>query len=80
MGTGSESPAPPAPGHAEFYAWLEQEHGFTYQWIRTDYEFASVPEAEELTRFFFGDALADRIVQEGLLVLPECTGIWWRTY
>lgn len=79
MGTGSESPAPPAPGLAEFYAWLEQEHGFLYQWIRTDYEFASVPEAEELTRFFFGDALADRIVQEGLLILPECTGIWWRT-
>lgn len=80
MGTGSETPNPPAPALAEYYHWLENEHGFSYQWIRTDYEFASVPEAEQLTRFFFGDELADRIVREGLLILPECTGIWSRTY
>jgi hypothetical protein len=38
-----------------------------------------VPEAEELTRFFFGDELANRIKNEGLLIVPECTGIWWKT-
>jgi ubiquinone/menaquinone biosynthesis C-methylase UbiE len=78
MGTGSQSPNPPAPGLAELYAWLESEHEFQYQWIRTDYQFASVTEAEELTRFFFGDELADRIVREQLTLLPECTGIWWK--
>ena len=55
-------------------------HGFNATWIRTDYEFASVPEAEELTRFFFGDALADRIEREQLLILPECTGLWWKRF
>ena len=80
LGTGSETPNPPSPLLAEFYAWLENAHDFKHQWIRTDYQFESVAEAEELTRFFFGDELADRIVQEKLTVLPECTGIWWRTY
>jgi len=47
--------------------------------IRTDYRFASLPEAEDLTRFFFGDGLADRVADEALVVLPECTGIWWVT-
>ena len=46
--------------------------------IRTDYRFASVQEAVELTRFFFGDELADRVRVEDWLVLPENTGIWWR--
>lgn len=80
LGTGSETPTPPTPGLAELYAWWQSEQGFNHQWIRTDYQFASVAEADELTRFFFGDDLADRIVREGLVILPECTGIWWRTY
>lgn len=78
MGTGSRQPAPPHAGLAAYYAWLENQRGFAYRWIRTDYQFASVQEADELTRFFFGDALADRIVAEELTLLPECTGIWWR--
>lgn len=79
LGTGNEQPAPPNPRLAEFYDWLVNEHGFSHLWIRTDYRFESVDEAEHLTRFFFGDALADRIVREGLVVLPECTGIWYKT-
>ncbi|MBN1311052.1 MAG: hypothetical protein JXB30_06495 [Anaerolineae bacterium] len=43
------------------------------------YRFESLGEAEELPRFFFGEALADRVVQEELLVVPECTGVWWLT-
>lgn len=78
LGTGSESPAPPTPGLAVYYDWLESEQGFSATWIRTDYQFSNVPEAEELTRFFFGDELANRVVSEGLLILPECTGIWWK--
>lgn len=78
MGTGSETPAPPTPELATYYHWLQNEHGFSFTWTRTDYQFASVGEAEQLTRFFFGDSLADRVVREGLLTLPECTGIWWK--
>ncbi len=78
LGTGSESPAPPSPGLATYYQWLETERGFSSAWIRTDYQFSTVPEADELTRFFFGDALADRVLREGLLIVPECTGIWWK--
>jgi len=78
MGTGRETPEPPAKGLAKFYAWLEEELGYSYRWIRTDYRFKSPEEAAELTRFFFGDELADRLLEGGRTILPECTGIWWR--
>lgn len=80
LGTGHESPAPPTSGLAAFYEWLVAEQGFEHTWIRTDYQFSTVPEAAELTRFFFGDALADRIEHEQLLILPECTGLWWKRF
>ena len=79
QGTGSEQPAPPTEGLAKLYQYIEDKHDFQFQWIRTDYKFESVAEADELTRFFFGDELADRIVKEQLTILPECTGIWWKT-
>lgn len=78
LGTGTEDPAPPNEGLAAYYAWLERERGFRQTWVRTDYLFNSLDEAETLTRFFFGDALADRVRRENLVALPECTGIWWR--
>jgi len=78
LGTGAEAPQPPTEALAAYYASLEGEHGFSRTWIRTDYRFASLPEAEDLTRFFFGDDLADRVAREELVVLPECTGIWYR--
>lgn len=80
LGTGHKRPAPPSEGLAALYRWLEQEHGFQSTWIRTDYYFGSPAEAETLTRFFFGDALADRVAAEQSVLLPECTGIWWRSY
>jgi ubiquinone/menaquinone biosynthesis C-methylase UbiE len=79
MGTGRETPQPPAEGLARFYDWLEGERGFGFRWIRTDYRFESPEQAAELTRFFFGDELADRLLEERRTILPECTGIWWRT-
>jgi ubiquinone/menaquinone biosynthesis C-methylase UbiE len=78
MGTGRETPQPPTDGLAEFYAWLEHEQGFHTTSIRTDYQFASLEEAERLTRFFFGDELADTVVRQNWIVLPECTGVWWK--
>jgi ubiquinone/menaquinone biosynthesis C-methylase UbiE len=76
LGTGYKQPQAP-PKLLPYYALLA-EHGFHSTWIRTDYRFASVAEAEELTRFFFGDELGDRVSAENLTILPECTGIWWQ--
>jgi len=78
MGTGNRQPQPPSDGLAELYHYWQEEHGFEYRWIRTDYQFASVGEADELTRFFFGDELADHIVDSNRVILPECTGLWWK--
>lgn len=75
LGTGNESPI--RLDHLkEFYPWLD-EVGFQNKWIRTDYEFASIEEAEELSRFFFGDELGDKARKNNWIVLPECTGVWW---
>ncbi len=79
LGTGYEQPEPPTSGLANYYHWLESEKRFSSTWIRTDYSFASVAEAVELTRFFFGDDLADQIRLKQQTKLPECTGIWWLT-
>ena len=76
LGTGRTEAAPPRPELAAYYAMMETERGFTRHVIRTDYEFASLDEARSLVRFFFGEALAERVAKEGLLVLPECTGVW----
>jgi len=77
LGTGVELPEPPAHLLA-YYAYLEG-HGFRRTWIRTDYRFESRDEAEELARFFFGEAIVEKIREDGQgVVLPECTGIWWR--
>ncbi len=74
--TGSLTPAPPTPGLAEYYAWLEGEWGFQRQTIRTDYQFASVEEAANQTEFFFGAELAASIRAHRWARLPEWTGVW----
>lgn len=74
--TGSLTPAPPSEHLAEYYAWLEDEWGFTRQTIRTDYRFASVEEAASQTEFFFGADLAAIIRQQAWAQLPEWTGVW----
>lgn len=76
MGTGYETPTPPDYLKI-YYDLLGKKYGFTHKWIRVDYKFNNLKEAEELTRFFFGDELADRVVKEELVILPECMGIWW---
>jgi hypothetical protein len=78
LGTNRQTPRPPTPELATFFDWLENAHGFRRTWIRTDYRFASLQEAVELTRFFFGDEMADDIQARGSPVVPECTGIWHR--
>jgi ubiquinone/menaquinone biosynthesis C-methylase UbiE len=79
LGTNRQSPHPPTPGLADYYDWLENAHGFRRTWVRTDYRFASAQEAESLTRFFFGDEMADDILAGNSAIVPECTGVWHRT-
>ncbi|MBE2220535.1 MAG: class I SAM-dependent methyltransferase [Anaerolineae bacterium] len=79
MGTGTETAVPPHAGLAAYYHWLENDLGFHHTTIATDYQFSSVTQAIALTQFFFGDALAEKIQQQQLTILPEFTGIWWQT-
>jgi len=75
LGTGNESPIK-LDHLKEYYPWLGAA-GFQNKWIRTDYKFESVDVAEDLSRFFFGDELADKVREKKWVVLPECTGVWW---
>ena len=80
LGTGQRNPAPPTAGLAQYYAYLEEKRGFSKKWIRTDYRFPSVTEAEKLTSFFFGQELARHVAEENSPLVPECTGIWWKQF
>ena len=80
MGTGSETPAPPNEGLAELFAYMENQHGFTYRWARTDYKFDSLDEAIKLTGMFFGEDFAKRVREENWVIVPECTGFWSKTF
>ncbi|NOU97745.1 methyltransferase domain-containing protein [Paenibacillus sp. LMG 31456] len=76
LGTGHDTPT--APDFLKsYYSMLVNNYGFSHKWIRTDYTFDSLLQAEELTRFFFGEELAERVINQNLVHLPECAGIWW---
>jgi ubiquinone/menaquinone biosynthesis C-methylase UbiE len=77
LGTGNLHPHPP--DHLKEYLAHLDNAGFQSTWIRTDYRFASLQEAQELSGFFFGEALTEKVKQESWQILPECTGIWWKT-
>jgi ubiquinone/menaquinone biosynthesis C-methylase UbiE len=78
LGSGSTEPAPPSAQLAEYYQWLETTQGFTRESLRTDYQFASVDEAAEVTGFFFGDDFAAQVRRKSWARVPECTGLWWK--
>jgi ubiquinone/menaquinone biosynthesis C-methylase UbiE len=75
-GTGHIRPSPPE--HLMEYLEQLREEGFESRWIRTDYQFASVQEAENLVPFFFGVEMLEKLQCEREVILPECTGIWWK--
>ncbi|WP_426450964.1 class I SAM-dependent methyltransferase [Paenibacillus sp. S-38] len=77
MGTGCEVPEPPDFLHG-YYAQLQERYGFHHRRIRTDYAFGSPQEAEELMRFFFGDALGDQTARRGDPLVTEWAGVWWK--
>src|SRR5262245_26727242 len=76
LGTGNDLPI--RLEHVEStYQWLDH-NGFQNKWIRTDYQFESLDEAVDLAGFFFGTEMADRVREKRSVILPECTGVWWR--
>ena len=80
MGTGRRHPLAPSAKLAQLYDYWQSECGFSFRWIRTDYHFASPGEADELMRFFFGDELTDSSLDGETVIVPECTGIWWKHF
>jgi ubiquinone/menaquinone biosynthesis C-methylase UbiE len=82
LGTGTQKPRPPE--HLEaYFAWLTEAPfgdgtGFERGWTRTDYRFESLAEAVELSTFFFGDEMGRQVREKNWVILPECTGIWWK--
>ena len=78
LGTGHKYPVAPDV-LVEYLKYLDL-HGFIPDWIRTDYRFEDEEEAVALTTFFFGeDPMPMWETPEGMVV-PECTGIWWKTF
>ncbi len=77
LGTGNETPIQ-LEHLKNYYPWLE-EASFQSKWIRTDYQFESIDEATDLAGFFFGDEMADRVRERKSAILPECTGVCWKT-
>ena len=78
LGTGYETPNRP-PVLVDYLAYLD-DHGFDFTWVRTDYCFKDRVEAEDLTRFFFGEDPMPMWEAEGGVIVPECTGLWWRNF
>jgi ubiquinone/menaquinone biosynthesis C-methylase UbiE len=76
LGTGTEKPRPPQHLGA-YFDWLT-EAGFERGWTRTDYRFESLAEAVELSTFFFGEEMGRQAREKDWVILPECTGIWWK--
>jgi ubiquinone/menaquinone biosynthesis C-methylase UbiE len=78
LGTGSAEPHAPHEGLAAYYRLLETKLGFQSTWVRTDYRFDSLDQAASLTSFFFGDEWDATVRDNNWVILPECTGIWWK--
>jgi len=77
LGTGNETPIQ-LEHLKDYYPWLDGA-GFQNRWIRTDYQFESIEEAIDLASFFFGEEMAEKVHERQSVILPECTGVWWKT-
>lgn len=78
LGTGFESPR--APAVLERYLDYLESQGFENSWIRTDYCFKDFEEAKDLTRFFFGEDPMPMWETNAGVIVPECTGLWWKIF
>jgi len=78
LGTGYESPNRPLV-LVDYLEYLEKD-GFDSTWIRTDYCFTDRTEALDLTQFFFGEDPMPLWETEQGVIVPECTGLWWKEF
>jgi len=79
LGTGETKPNPPARFRAA-YEYFESKWQFSSRWIRTDYCFTTIEQAHQVVSPVFGEAMVERTYKsEAGIILPECTGIWWRS-
>ena len=78
LGTGFRMPAAPGSVLPVFYGYLERQLGFAARWVRTDYCFPSLTEARRLVELFFGQMVDYDLGAGRQVIVPECTGIWWR--
>ncbi len=78
FGTGFENPNPPP--HLNGYFEFLKANGFQSTWLRTDYQFKDLSEAIELSSFFFGEELSDKVKENEWILLPECTGLFWKEF
>jgi len=76
LGTGFTTPHPPDV-LVQYLNYLDS-HAFDSTWVRTDYLFQDEAEARDLTRFFFGETPMPMEKTEAGVIVPECTGLWWR--
>lgn len=76
QGTGVVEPTPPV--HLTRYFDFLAEAGFGSRAFRTDYRFESLAEAEELSKFFFGEEMGKNVLQNQWQILPEWTGVFWQ--
>ena len=79
LGTGESSPKV-IPFYRQVYDFLEESAGFRPLAIRTDYRFETLQQILQVVLPLFGPGMLERLVKSELgWVLPECTGLWWRT-
>ncbi len=78
LGTGFETPHRPEV-LVNYLDYLDN-HDFLSTWIRTDYRFKDVEEARTLTTFFFGEDPMPMWEGKGGVIVPECTGLWWKSF
>jgi ubiquinone/menaquinone biosynthesis C-methylase UbiE len=78
LGTGSAEPNPPHEALAAYYRLLEDDLGFQSTWLRTDFKFDSLDQAAKLIGFFFGEGWTEKVRSNNWIILPECTGVWWK--
>lgn len=78
LGTGETTPV-----HVkeldEYYQYLDML-GFGLTWLRTDYAFRDYKTAAPVVEAFFGKAMLKKITENDRAFLPECTGIWYRSF
>ncbi len=78
LGTGETEPRPMADWFAEYFDFLENDLGFSATAIRTDLKFDSLDQAAATIKFFFGDEWDEKVRRNNWIIVPECTGLWWK--